>query len=100
MAASEDSIRRTLAKKLSGREAIGEPWASILEDQLGLPARHLHEEDYSRIVGLAAQLVRRLDAGEQLPAETLLELAEATEGAARAAHRFAARLRREARTPR
>jgi hypothetical protein len=94
MTASEDSIRRTLSKKLSGQEAIGDAWAEILENELVLEDGYLHERDYSRILALSAQLVRRLDAGETLPAETLLELADATDEAARAARSFAARLRR------
>jgi hypothetical protein len=93
---SEDTVRRTLNKKLSGREAIGDHWATLLENQLGLEPGYLHEQDFSRALSLATQIVRRLDSGERLPAETLVELAEATEAAAEAARRFAARLRKEA----
>jgi hypothetical protein len=93
---AEDTVRRTINKKLSGKEAIGDQWATLLENQLGLEDGHLHEQDFSRALSLAAQIVRRLDAGERLPANTLLELAEATEEAASAARRFAGRLRREA----
>lgn len=98
MGSNEDSIRRTLSEKLSGRQAIGDHYATVLEDQLGLPMGELHEQDYSRVLTLATQLVRRLDAGEDLPAATLLELADATEAAARVALLFADRLRREAET--
>jgi hypothetical protein len=95
---SKETIRRTLHKKLSGREAIGDHWATILESQLGLLDGELHEQDYSRILTLATQIVRRLDAGEKLPAETLVQIAEATEEAALAATLFADRLRRESQT--
>jgi hypothetical protein len=96
MTATEDSIRRTLSKKLSGREAIGDAWAAALEDQLGLDEGELHEQNYSLVLSLATQMVRRLDAGERLPTETLIQLAEATEEAALVVVRFADRLRREA----
>jgi hypothetical protein len=96
MTATEDSIRRTLSKKLSGKEAIGDAWAAVLEDQLGLEDGYLHEQNYSLVLSLATQMVRRLDAGERLPTETLLRLAEATEEAALVVVRFADRLRREA----
>jgi hypothetical protein len=95
---NEHTVRRTINKKLSGREAIGDHWATILETQLGLPEGDLREQDYSRILALAQQLVRRLDAGETLPAETLVQIAEATDEAARTARLFAARLRRESQT--
>jgi hypothetical protein len=96
IALAEDTVRRTINKKLAGREAIGDQWAALLENQLGLEAGYLHEQDFSRALSLAAQIVRRLDAGERLPSDTLLELAAATEEAASAARRFAGRLRREA----
>lgn len=56
----------------------------------------LNDQHFSIALSLAAQLVRRLDGGERLPPQVLLALAEETEQAGKAAHRFAVRLRREA----
>ena len=93
--AQPESIRRSIGKWLDG-EPIGQAWAMILEDHLGVEPGGLYERNFSRAVSLAGQLVRRLEAGETLPAETLLRVAEETERAAEAAHLFADRLRREA----
>lgn len=93
--AQPESIRRSLGKFLGG-EPIGAGWADILEEHLGLPSGCLYERNFSQALTLAAKLVKRLEAGEKLPRETLLALAEETERAGEAAHLFAARLRREA----
>jgi hypothetical protein len=51
---------------------------------------------FSKALTLAAELVRRLEAGERLQPERLVRVAEATEEAGQAALLFADRLRREA----
>lgn len=94
--AKADSIRRSLTKWIHGQEHPRAGWQRILEDQLGLRPGALSAPSMSRAVSLAGQLVRRLEAGEELPAETLLAVAEATEAAGTQALAFAARLRREA----
>jgi hypothetical protein len=94
--ANADSIRRSLTKWMRGIEQPRDRWATILEDQLGLRIGALARPSFSRAVSLAGQLVRRLEAGESLPPETLLEVAEATEAAGQRALQFAGRLRREA----
>jgi hypothetical protein len=93
--AAPESIRRSLSRWLRG-EPIGNGWAVILEDQLGLPADSLIEPNFSRAVSLAGQLVRRLEAGESLPPGLLVQVAVAAEEAGQAAYQFAAFLRREA----
>ena len=92
---SPESIRRALGRWLAG-EPIGKGWAMILEDHLGLEGGSLHEMNFSQAISAAARLIRRLEAGERLPRETLLEIAEATEDAAEGAFLYADRLRREA----
>jgi hypothetical protein len=54
------------------------------------------EQPFSVALNLAGELVRRLEAGETLQAELLLQVADAAERAGEAAALFAARLRREA----
>ena len=56
----------------------------------------LNEHNVSRAVTLAGELVTRLEAGERLPPERLMEIAEVTEKAGQAAILLADRLRREA----
>lgn len=91
-----ESVRNHLGRVLSGRAAISNYWADVLESELQLEAGSLREPDHSKAIQDATALIRRLDAGETLPAELLLEVAEATEAAGRAALRLAARFRRDA----
>lgn len=90
-----ESVRRQLGKFLSGKDKITDYWADVLESELNLEDGTLREPPYSEAIEAASQLVRRLEAGETLPDETLLTVAESVEAAGQAAYRLAGRLRRD-----